>query len=251
MKHSPLLKSSALLSLVLCAAPARAQQQAQPPLITVTAQAELRVPPDEVVFNLEVSKLDKEITVAQRQTDESVRQILALARRYNVPAEDVKTDYISVDMRYSTDYVDDDEDSSAAKPKRVKREFLGYSVSKTVNVRFTDLKNYEQFFSEVLKAGVSKVEGVEFRTSQIRKYKDQARTAAIRAAREKAVALTAEIGQTVGKAYSIQEEGYERPGSMANNTTVISGQFSGDETTAFAPGTISVTARVTVSFILN
>jgi uncharacterized protein len=104
----------------------------------------------------------------------------------------------------------------------------------------------------VLKAGVSKVEGVEFRTTQIRKYKDQARAAAIRAAREKAVALTAEIGQTIGKAYSIEEEGYSRPSSMANNvSTVVSGQFSGDETSAFAPGTISVKAQVTVSFIIN
>jgi hypothetical protein len=121
MKRSPLLKASALLSLVLWVAPVRAQQQAQPPLITVTGQAEIRVQPDEVVFNLEVSKLDKDLTVAQRQNDESVRQILTLARRYNVPAEDVKTDYVSVEMRFSTDYVDDDEDSSGAKPKRVKR----------------------------------------------------------------------------------------------------------------------------------
>jgi len=251
MNHSRLLKASVLLLLLLCASAARAQQ-AQLPLITVTGQAEVRVTPDEVVFDLEVTKLDKDLTVAQQQTDESVRQILALARRYNVPAQDVQTDYISVNMSYSTDLVDEDEDSSAVKAKKVKREFLGYTVSKTVNVRFTDLKRYEQFFSDVLKAGVSKVESVEFRTSQIRKYKDQARALAIKAAREKAVALAAEIGQTVGKAYSIQEEGYSRPGASANNyTTVMSGSFSGDEASAFAPGTISVTAQVMVSFILN
>jgi uncharacterized protein YggE len=251
MKPSPLLKVVALFSLLSCAAAARGQQQSQLSLITVTGQAEVRVPPDEVVFNLEVTKLDKEITVAQQQTDESVRQILALARRYSVAAEDVKTDYISVNMLYSTDLVDD-EDNSAAREKKVKREFLGYSVSKTVNVRFRDLGRYEQFFSEVLKAGVSKVESVEFRSSQIRKYRDQARAQAIRAAREKAAALAGEIGQTIGKAYSIEEEGYSRPGSYAqNNTTVISGSFSGEESSAFAPGTISVTAQVTVSFILN
>ena len=88
----------------------------------------------EVIFGLEkpmlmmCPKLDKDITVAQQQTDESVRQILALARRYNVAAEDLKTDYISVDMLYSTNLVDD-EDNSAAREKKVKREFLGYSVS--------------------------------------------------------------------------------------------------------------------------
>jgi uncharacterized protein YggE len=250
MSASPLLKAVIMLSLVSGTTFARAQQSS--PLITVTGQAEVRVTPDEVVFNLEVTKLDKDITVAQQQTDESVRQIIALAHRYNVPAQDVKTDYISVNISYSTDLVDDDEDNSAVKTKKVKREFLGYTVSKTVIVRFTDLNHYEQFFSEMLKTGVSKVESVEFRSTQIRKYKDQARALAIKAAREKAVALTAEIGQTIGKAYSIQEEGYSRPGALANNySTAISGSFSNNETSAFAPGTISVTAQVTVSFILN
>lgn len=247
-----LVKTKALLAAALLLACARSAAADDRPSITVSGQAEVRVAPDEVVFDLEVTKIDKDISAAQQQTDESVRQILALARRYNVPAQDVKTDYISVQMRYSTDDAGEDEDGSNARAGKVKREFLGYSVSKTVNVRFHDLARYEQFFSDVLKTGVSRVKGVEFRSTQIRKYRDEARTLAIRAAREKAVALAGAIGQTVGKAYSIQEEGYERAGANSqNNSITISGSYSGSENSAFAPGTISVTAQVTVSFILN
>jgi uncharacterized protein len=247
MKTSPVRIFSFCLLLLLPYA-ATAQQKGELSLITVMGQAEVRVPPDEVIFSLEVTKLNRDLSEAQKQSDESVKQILSLARRFDVPQQDVKTDYISVDMKYSTDLIDDDSDSNA---KKVKREFLGYETSKTIIIRFTDLPRFEKFFAEVLKAGVSKVNGVEFRTSQIRKHKDQARSLAIRAAREKALALTAEIGQTIGKAYTIQEEGFSRMGSNANYTSVISGSFSSDENTAFAPGMITVSAQVTVSFVLN
>lgn len=239
-----------LLALALLPAASAARQKDEPPLITVTGQAEMRVPPDEAVFNLEVSRLDKDIGTAQRQVDDSVRQILALARRYNVPQDDVKTHYIKVGMRYTTDLVDD-EDDPAVNVKKVKREFLGYEVSKSVAVRLKDLTRFEQFFAEVLATGVSKVGEVELRSSQLRKYKDQARAAAMRAAREKAVAMATEIGQTVGRAYSIQEEGYSRVSSSSNYTGYVSGDLSTEENSSFAPGTISITAQVTVKFLLN
>lgn len=236
-----------LLAALLPRAAAGAQERLAPPLITVSGQAELRVQPDEAVVDLEVERLDKDIDVARRQADDSVAQILALARRYGVPAQNVKTDFITVGMKYTTDLLDgDDEDA-----KKVKREFVGYEVSKSVNIRLTDLSRFEVFFAEVLKAGVSKVEGVTFYTSQLRKYRDQARAAAIRAAREKAVALTAEVGQTIGKAYKIEEDAPSRNSALSNSTGFIPGNYSADASSAFAPGTITVSANVTVSFILN
>ena len=237
-----------LLAALLPCQTAEAQERAAPPLITVSGQAEMRVQPDEAVLELEVEKLDKDINAARQQADDSVAQILALARRNGVPQQNVKTDYITVGMKYSTDLVDDADDEDA---KKVKREFVGYEVSKSVTVRLTDLSRFEGFFAEVLKAGVSRVKGVTFYTSQLRKYRDQARAAAIRAAREKAVALSAAVGQTIGKAYKISEEDPSRGSAMSNSVSYIPGNYSSDESSAFAPGTITVSANVTVSFILN
>jgi uncharacterized protein YggE len=81
-------------------------------------------------------------------------------------------------------------------------------------------------------------------------HKDRARALAIRAAREKATALAREIGQTIGKAHSISEESEGRNMS-ANTTTLAGGRFSDDESSTIAPGTIRVTAQVSVSFILQ
>ena len=225
-----------------------ARQSAPPPSIEVTGQAEVRVPPDEVIFTLEVEKMDKDLPTAQRMTDDSVRQLLVIARRFDTPPQDVKTDYISVEMKYSTDLVEDSDDADA---KKVKREFVGYAVSKTVVLRSARIEQFEALFTDLLRAGVSSVKDVEFRTTQIRMYKDQARAQAIRAAKEKAEAMTREIGQTIGKAISIEEEGGRGNPASNNFSAVISGSYNADESAAFAPGLITIRATVAVKFALN
>lgn len=231
---------------VLAAFPAvtSAQNNIEPPLITVTGQAEVRVPPDEVVFTLAVENVDKDMVVAGKRTDESVRQILAIARKNNVKPEDVQTSHISVQPKYNTD------DLPYESRDRVKRVLVGYEVAKTVAIRLRDISRFDDLLADVLKAGITRLSNLEFRDSQIRKHRDEARRMAIRAAQEKAKLLAGEIGQSIGPAYSITEEGggdYSR--SMNQNLTTTSGASS-DSESATAPGTISVTAQVTVRFRL-
>ncbi|HAF24035.1 MAG TPA: hypothetical protein DCK93_14205 [Blastocatellia bacterium] len=76
---------------------------------------------------------------------------------------------------------------------------------------------------------------------------------AIKAAQEKATALTREIGQTIGKAYSITEEGPNNSSlssNARNSISFVGGSYSDEEST-IALGQISITARVVVSFELK
>jgi uncharacterized protein len=226
-----------------------AQSAIEPPLITVSGQAEVRVPPDEVVFSLDVEFVDKDMLTAKKRTDDSVKEVLSIARKNNVKAEDVQTSHISVQPKYNTD------DLEYAQRRTVKRVLVGYEVSKTVAVRLRDISRFDELLSDVLKAGVTKVSNVEFRDSQIRKHKDQARAMAMKAAQEKANLMAREIGQSIGPAYSITEGGgpnYSRSNVTQNTTTTISGDLSESESdSAIAPGSISVTAQVTVRFRLQ
>jgi uncharacterized protein YggE len=236
--------------IALTASSAFAQNAVDRPLITVSGQAEMRVPPDEVVFTLEVESLDKDVLSAKKKTDESVKLVFALARDNKVNTDDVQTSYISVEPKYNTDDLEYSEER-----RGVKRVFLGYAVSKTIAIRLKDISRFDPLLSDVLKAGVTKVSNVEFRDSQIRKHRDQARAMAIRAAQEKANLLAREIGQTIGPAHSITEgvvSRYPSQTMMQNSTSVISGDLSaGESESAIAPGLISVSAQVTVSFRLQ
>ena len=234
-------------ALVALSAPASAQQTPPQPTINVTGQAELRVVPDEVMFRLEVLRRDKNVITAKEQTDETVRQVLALARRHGVEEQNVQTSHISVEPEYEE--VDHDKNDNT--PDR--RVFVGYDVSKTVVVRLRDLTKFEPLLSDILGAGVTSVRQVEFRTTELRRHKDRARAMAIKAAQEKAVALTREVGQTIGKAVTITEDDPDNARNFASNSnTVITGSYSSqEEEAAFAPGMISVRARVQVSFRLE
>jgi uncharacterized protein YggE len=244
----------------LLATSASAQDIDKLPTITVVGTVEVEAVPDQVNFSLEVTKIDKDLQIAKRLNDESVRKILELTRRFDIRPQDVKTAYISVEMKYET--VRDpknkvyDENGSIIGT----RVFKGYEVSKTVLIKLTDVSRFEQFFEEVLKTGLTEVKDVSFETSKYRELKVQARALALKAAREKAVAMAAEINQTIGKAIYIGEGEGIVSGRARSNNFVISGGDSNDNVTSgnssgstatFAPGAITVKASVTVVFILN
>src|SRR5712692_5399946 len=97
-----------------------AQNSVPPPLITVSGQAEVRVPPDEFVFTLGIESVDKDMLAAKKRTDDSVKEVLAIAKRNNIKPEDVQTSFISVQPKYNTD------DLEYTARQSVKREFVGY-----------------------------------------------------------------------------------------------------------------------------
>jgi uncharacterized protein YggE len=226
----------------LCLASAvAAQEKAELPLITVMGEAEVRAVPDEVVFDVTVRTLNRDLKIAKAQTDERLRTLVELIRKYKIAPEDMQTDYIGLEPRY--------------RGGNETRTFLGYSVRKDMVFTLRDVTQAENLLSEVMTSGITSINSIKFRTSQLRKYRDQARALAIRAAREKAIALTGEIGQKVGKAYSIEEEVPTRNPAAQNafmaNVTTSSGDSAGETEGTLALGQITVNARVTVRFILE
>ena len=232
--------SVVLVGLCLSCVAAAAQQQRDPPLITVTGEAEVRVVPDEVVFDLTVQTLNRDLRLAKSQTDDRLKKTLELTRKYKIAPADVQTDYVKLEPRYRGG----DET----------RTLVGYSVRKDLLFTLRDASQAEELLSELIEAGVTRINSISFRSSQLRKHRDEARALAIKAAQEKATALTAVIGQRIGKAYSIEEES---AGSnfRASNITQNVVSFDGSESSAsegtLALGQIKVSARVTVRFILE
>ncbi len=231
-----------VLAITLSASTAFAQREIDRPLITVTGQAEMMVVPDEVGFSLRVVTMAKDLSAAQAENDQIVKTLLAIARKFQIPTAQVQTDRINVSQRFT--------DESVTKKPPV---LIGYTVTKRVAIILRDVSKAEDLLAEIIQSGVSNVESVSFRTTQLRKFRDQARAMAIKAAQEKAIALTKEIGQSIGKAYSITEDGPTPYYSQNSTSNFIgrSGDSSSSDESTIALGQISVTARVTVSFELK
>jgi uncharacterized protein YggE len=246
-----ILAVALLLALALGAwtqdAPAASQA---PRTVTVTGEAEVRVVPDEVVLTLGVETWDKNLGRAKEQNDRIVAAVLALAGDHGVPAEHVQTDYVSIDPRYKNGYYEE-------------RDFIGYFVRKNVVVTLRDLSAFEPLLSDALEAGVNYVHGVEFRTTELRQHRDEARALAIEAAREKAVALAGVLDQDVGRPLAIQEQqagwfssynawwGSSWGAGMTQNVIQEMGGASFLADSTVAPGQINVNACVSVTFELG
>ncbi|MEN6519798.1 MAG: SIMPL domain-containing protein [Armatimonadota bacterium] len=143
-----------------------------------------------------------------------------------------------------------------------------YGARQMIRVTLKDVSILEDLLTKSLEAGVIRIVGVNFRTSNLRKYRDQARTMAIKAAKEKAALMAGELGCKIGQPQSISEQpSYGRDwyyygsswwgggggySSSANSVQNISDEPSSSyDNTALSLGQIAVTARVTVSFELS
>ena len=222
--------------------------------ITVTGEAEVKVVPDEVVLTLGVETYNKDLALAKLNNDEAIARILAVAKDQKIKSEHIKTDFIQIEPVHQV--------NSGVQGGLDRNVVLGYVVRKTVVITLKDIASFEAVLSSALKAGANYVHGVQFQTTELRKYRDQARALAVKAAKEKATALANELGQKVGIATMVNEQ-YNRwwpsygrywgdqGGYQSMRQNVIQSAASGDAAaTAIAPGQISVTASVHVVFQL-
>jgi uncharacterized protein YggE len=237
---------TALAVLVILVPEAQAQEERR---ITVTGEADVRVVPDEVVLTLGVETDDLDLAAAKAENDARMSRVVAAAEEAGLPDNLIRTDYLGIEPRYRFDGPD--------------RIFLGYWVQKSVSLTLRDIDAFENLLSAVLEAGANYVHGIQFQTTKLRSHRDRARSLALQAAREKAEAMAGELGHAVGQTVLIREDrsswwssyggwwGGGRGGYMSQN--VVQNAPAGGATTegVTAPGQISVTAHVTVTFQLE
>ena len=234
--------------LASCVTLTASAQSAAPRTISVSGTAEMKVAPDEVILSVGVETDSKDITVARSANDARVKAISQAVESLGVPATLVKTDFLDLQPRYRN------------YPTR--EDFLGYFARRSIVITIRDVSKFESTLSAVLAAGANYVHGIEFRTTELRKHRDEARRLALIAAREKAEAMAATMKVSLGSPMSIQE-GYSgwwspysswwgsRGGSqMVQNVVQEPGARGAGPDDALVPGQISVTATVNVTFEL-
>lgn len=195
---------------------------------------------------MSVTKVNKDIAAAKAANDAVIDEVRKTTARFSIPAIDVKTNYITIREKFDRKKIPNSDDE-------FEQVFAGYAVSRNITVRLKDLTKFEALFSELVETGISGMDSVVFETSKLREFKDQARAGAMKAAREKASAMAAEIGQSIGKAVSIEGkdiDGYRSPyANISRNNFSVSDDD--DEPESFAIGSISIKAQVEAQFVLN
>lgn len=211
-----------------------------PPLVNVSGYAEVKVQPDEISLQVAVETRDKSLDEAKRQNDKNVAAILAYLKKSGVDSKNVQTTYMSVQPIYSGNF-------GQATPDV-------YTATKTINVLVKKIDTFDELMAGIYKAGANRVDGIDFRTSDLQKHREQARKLAMQAARQKATALTGELGAKVGRVYSISEAGGNYPSPIAYgraNKMMESAAFDAAGGPTISVGQIIVSATIDVSFLIE
>jgi uncharacterized protein YggE len=205
--------------------------------VRVVGTSEVKVVPDLAVIEVGVEKQDPSASVAKHAEDAAARRILAALRANGIDEKDMQTTFLSLQPQSS--YV-----------KKVRISYFVAQQTLTITVR--DLARLDTLLEALIKAGGNRIDSIGYETSDLRKYRDQARDLAVKAAREKAEALAKALGQEIGKAQSIEEvPDYGFSAGLQANTRsddVSREKFAGP---TIAAGQKTVSASVTVSFELN
>ncbi len=230
-------------------APALAADAPPQRSVTVSGEAEVKAVPDEVVLNFGVESRDKSLTEVKRLNDARVKNIMTVLLAQNVANKDIKTDYVNLQPEYQY---------SSGSFSRGAATFIDYSERTVFVATLRDLARYETVLTAILQAGAENIYGISFRSSELRKYKDEARALAMKAALEKATALASVLGEQIGRVRDIHE-GQENAfgGTLQRNMNAQVNSYQNAAASAdtadssLAPGTLSIRANVTVTFDLK
>src|SRR5215471_6288121 len=229
------LRYLALAALLLATTMAIAEDRLPPKVVRVLGTSEVKVVPDRAVIEIGVEKQNASATVAKQMADAAARRLLASLRANGVDDKDVQTTFLSLQPQF--DY-------------RKGMRISYFVAEQTLSVTVRDLARLDSLLESVIKAGGNRIDSIEYETSDLRKYRDQARDLAVKAAREKALALAQALGQQIGKAQSIEEvpePTYRSAGLMSNVAYEQEARVRRAGPTT-AAGQKTVSASVVVSF---
>jgi uncharacterized protein YggE len=223
--------------------------------IQVSGSAVVNVTPDRVSIRLGLQSNGHSAREVQNDNAATVKRITRAITTLGVESKDIATDWYVIQPIYR------DYDSLNIK---------GYRIDNLMTVTLRDVTKVNDVLAAALDAGANQVVDVQFYSSELRKYRDQAREMAMKAAREKAQALARTAGSDIGCVMNIAENswsyyngwGWWSGGSSgsrwsANATqNVQDAQPAGavdplEDGGAVSAGQISIRAEVSASFGLK
>ncbi|MEJ2613687.1 MAG: SIMPL domain-containing protein [Ignavibacteriaceae bacterium] len=220
--------------------------------ITVNGEAIVKVQPDQILITFCIETCDKNIMIAKKENNDIMKKAVEASKESGIEEKNIQTDYLSIEPRYEDNYN--------------KKNFIGYFVRNTFIVTMTDPGKVEELVTKILQSGVNYIHRIDFQTTEFKKYREQARELALKAAKEKAVKMAAVLGQVIGDPVQISE-GYSGSGwwyysswsgwgsgrynSMSQNVIQNVNNSSEQISETIALGKISIKANVTVIFELK
>jgi hypothetical protein len=198
--------------------------------ISVTGSGSVEVVPDEGVATFGVSATAQTAAAARAASDRRERRVIATLKAHGIADADIQTSDVSLSPRFSPNG----------------RRIVGYTASNSVTATIRDLGEASTIIPAAVAAGANEVSGLSLSSSEEEEeLYAQALGEAVEDARGRAEALAAASEGELGEVVSVTESGDMGPIPFEAATKAA------DQATPIEPGTVDVTADVTVVFELG
>lgn len=208
--------------------------------VSVIGTATAQVEPDTVVWSIIITETDRELGLAKERSDARIRTTMDLARGLDVKPEDVQSSYASISKEFERDQHGNE------------TVFKHYRVSRRMMVKQRDLSRFDEFLGKLLSEAQAEA-NYQLEASNMEEIRAETRKKAVRAAREKATAMLAELGVSLGPVLAIDEELERGPAPPAMSNVWFSyadtgGRAGGGGESSLAVGTVEVVVSIKVRF---
>lgn len=228
--------------MVSCTSPADNRSERT---VTVIGTSTVYTAPDTVSISFAAISRDTNLSEAKQKNDSAIQKINGIFAKYKIEQKHITIGRLNIEARYSY--------------RNEPPEFLYYEINQSISVSLENLEDYEPFLTDLLNAGIDRIYDVEFSVKDIKKYKNDARIAAVKAAEEKAALLCSAADNggkklAPGKIIRINEIPQQHSGmgyGLTQNTALEKNTVADAGTGVTPIGQIQITAQLEIVFTLK
>ena len=248
--HAALKSTFSLCLLCIASAQARPIDGAPAPqperrAVTVSGEGEASGAPDRARLVMAVEETNPDLKAAQAKVNGVVRTYLAKVKALGTRDEDISTAGLSIRSEY--DYSNNSGSSGGG------RKFLGYHVTRSIEVVVRDLDKVGDYLQGATDAGINNISDPQLESSRAEELQHQALVKAAQDAQAKAKLLADTLGVKLGAVHSVNASSSSpRPPGPQPRMMVMAASAapSGNDEMGFAAGEIRVSANVSAEFDL-
>jgi uncharacterized protein YggE len=212
-----------------------AQEIKQVPQISVAGEGKVKVVPDQATISATVETKGNNAKDVKKQNDEQMEAVLKIIKKMNLAPADYRTQRVSLNPIF--DY---------------EKKKTSYNATQTVEILLRDLSQYDALMEGLVNEGINRIDNVVFQSSKLAQHQSEARKLAMKDAKLKAEDYVSVLGQKVGKAMTISDNSQNyQPQPVYAMKTMAMDESAAVTRETLAEGEITITANVSVSFILE
>jgi uncharacterized protein YggE len=181
---------------------ARAEDDDEPPTVSVTGRGRIFAQPDVATINVGVATQAPTARDALAANTQAMTKLQGLLKEQGIAAKDIQTNQIQIYPQYS-------QPAPGRRPGAEAGEFVprivAYRVDNMVQITARRIEKLGALLDALVQAGANQIHGITFRVDDPEKLLDEARKRAVADAKRKAEALVGEAGVVLGPPRIIEE----------------------------------------------